>query len=172
MNNSYNQFSSGDIEFKKVSCPKMQSSFNLSEPAAQPDSGFNLEKIKDILLERDTLLLIGLVVLLFGLYFGISFGGMKLLGGEKKPIVFVLYYVDWCPHCQSVKPEWEKLENDKELKDKDIVIKKVDCEDNQKLIEKKNIEGFPTIMISKNGKEEPYNGGREYADFKGFLLSQ
>ena len=170
MNNNYNQFANENIPFKKVSCPKMSDEFNL---AAEPkESGFSLEKLKDVLLERDTLLLIGLVVILFGLYFGITFGGVKLLGGEKKPIVFVLYYVDWCPHCQSVKPEWEKLENDKELKNKYIVIKKVNCEDNQDLIENKNIEGFPTILINKNGKEEPYNGGREYADFKNYLLAQ
>ena len=29
-------------------------------------------------------------------------------GGD---VVIVLFYVDWCPHCVSTKPEWNKLVN-------------------------------------------------------------
>ena len=91
----------------------------------------------------------------------------KIAGGKKANITFILYYVDWCPHCKTVKPEWEKLENDKSFKN--ITIKKINCEEDEKAAEKNNIEGFPTILFSKNGKVESYEGGREYSDFKQFL---
>ena len=90
----------------------------------------------------------------------------KITGGNKN-ITFTLYYVDWCPHCKSIKPDWKKLENDNELKH--ITITKVNCEENEAIVQEKNIEGFPTILLNNNGKEEAYNGGREYADFKEYL---
>ena len=91
----------------------------------------------------------------------------KIAGGKKANITFILYYVDWCPHCKTVKPECEKLENDKSFKN--ITIKKINCEEDEKAAEENNIEGFPTILFSKNGKVESYEGGREYGDFKQFL---
>jgi len=90
----------------------------------------------------------------------------KITGGNKN-ITFTLYYVDWCPHCKSIKPDWDKLEKDNDLKH--ITITKVNCEENEAIVQEKNIEGFPTILLNNNGKEEAYNGGREYADFKEYL---
>lgn len=94
----------------------------------------------------------------------------KLFSGgsvDDEKITFTLYYVEWCPHCQVVKPEWEKLENDEELKHINIV--KINCEENEDVVNEKNIEGFPTILLTHNGKETGYNGNREYADFKNYL---
>ena len=94
----------------------------------------------------------------------------SLTGGKSKDqTTFILYYVEWCPHCQVVKPEWKKLEEDKELKH--ITISKINCEENEDIVKEKNIEGFPTILLTHNGKEIGYNGGREYADFKNYLLN-
>ena len=90
-------------------------------------------------------------------------------GGSAKndEIIFTLYYVDWCPHCQVVKPEWKKLEKDEELKH--ITIVKINCEENEEIVNEKSIEGFPTILLTHNGKETGYNGAREYSDFKNYL---
>jgi len=96
----------------------------------------------------------------------ITSGFEKITGGNKN-VTFTLYYVDWCPHCKSIKPDWDKLENDNELKH--ITITKVNCEENEAIVQEKNIEGFPTILLNNNGKEEVYNGGREYGDFKTYL---
>lgn len=94
--------------------------------------------------------------------------GQGIHGGNKE-VTFTLYYVDWCPHCKTVKPEWKKLESDSELKH--ININKINCEDNESIAKEKNIEGFPTILLNNNGKEVAYNGAREYTDFKKFLQS-
>ena len=94
----------------------------------------------------------------------------KIKGGENNEAMFVLYYVDWCPHCKVVKPEWEKLENDTSIKN--VAITKVNCEKEEKAAEENNIEGFPTILFKQNNKVEAYEGGREYGDFKKFLMSK
>tara|TARA_Y100000389_G_scaffold39622_1_gene34070 strand:+ start:239 stop:697 length:459 start_codon:yes stop_codon:yes gene_type:complete len=93
----------------------------------------------------------------------------KNLVGGSKGVTFTLYYVEWCPHCKVVKPEWKKLENDPDLEH--ITIVKINCEENESVVQEKNIEGFPTILLNNNGKEEAYNGNREYADFKNYLLN-
>ena len=94
----------------------------------------------------------------------------KIKGGENNAAMFVLYYVDWCPHCKVVKPEREKLENDTSIKN--VAITKVNCEKDEKAAEENNIEGFPTILFTQNNKVEAYEGGREYEDFKKFLMSK
>ena len=114
------------------------------------------------------LMVIGALIILYSF---ISMNKKKTInGGNKEKISFILYYVDWCPHCKSIKPEWSRLEKDIEFKD--ILISKINCEENTEVVKKLDIEGYPTILFTKNGKTEPYNGGREYSDFKEFLKSQ
>jgi thiol-disulfide isomerase/thioredoxin len=63
----------------------------------------------------------------------------------------VLFYADWCGHCNAMKPEWnkavKKLANSKHINIADInsnVIKQV--------TPKPEIEGFPTIKMYNNGQ--------------------
>jgi thioredoxin-like negative regulator of GroEL len=63
----------------------------------------------------------------------------------------VLFYADWCGHCNAMKPEWNKavkqLANSKHINIADInsnVIKQV--------TPKPEIEGFPTIKMYNNGQ--------------------
>ncbi len=112
--------------------------------------------------------LLYLFIILFGiivLYFMFCKKPLKI-GGSKNDI-FVLYYVDWCPHCRNIKPEWSKLE--KENLD-NVTIKKINCEENEKISQEKNIEGFPTIQLEKaNGEIIPYEDNRDYDSFIVFL---
>ena len=92
-------------------------------------------------------------------------------GGNNDKSIFVLYYVNWCPHCRVVKPEWDKLEQDNDLNN--VIIKKINCEENEKIAEEKNIEGFPTIQLEyTNGEVKSYDGERNYAGFKEFLNNE
>ena len=111
-----------------------------------------------------------LLIITFVLFFITGKVTNKIKGGENNEAMFVLYYVDWCPHCKVVKPEWEKLENDTSIKN--VAITKVNCEKEEKAAEENNIEGFPTILFKQNNKVEAYEGGREYGDFKKFLMSK
>lgn len=69
----------------------------------------------------------------------------------------VLYYAEWCGHCNAMKPEWEKVvEKFKETGKINIADVKSDFIDS--LLHKPKIEGFPTINM--------YNKGREVAKFE------
>ena len=67
----------------------------------------------------------------------------------------VLYHVDWCGHCQKVKPIWKELKD--EYSDR-VTFEDKDCEDdeNTELCKKEVSEGYPTIKL--NGEE--YSGER------------
>ena len=71
----------------------------------------------------------------------------------------VLYYAEWCGHCNAMKPEWEKVVE--KLKDSgkiNIADVKSDVIDALTSKPKPIIEGFPTIKM--------YNKGREVAKFE------
>ena len=105
------------------------------------------------------------------LYF--CFCKKSIKGGNKtkEEVIFILYYVDWCPHCQVIKPEWEKLENDTSIKN--VQIKKLNCDNDPKLAEEKEIQGFPTIQLEYiNGTVKPYNCERNLRGFKDFLNNE
>ena len=97
----------------------------------------------------------------------------KLNPGEND-VMIVLFYVDWCPHCVSTKPEWAKLQNkmnNKKVNGKNVQVKAVNCEGSkveEEAAKDNNINGFPTIKLLKNNETVDYNGERNaeaMADF-------
>ena len=81
---------------------------------------------------------------------------MDLNNNSKKVI---LYYADWCGHCTTFKPKWEKLKE--YFKNHGIKAEQYE----QKLIDKSTmdtIKGFPTIKVETNNNELiEYKGERE-----------
>ena len=71
-------------------------------------------------------------------------------------------------------PEWDKLQKMK-VKNKNgeiVKIHKVNCDENQEVSKKHNIQGFPTIKYCPKGMGGnciPYQGAREANDFINFL---
>ena len=82
----------------------------------------------------------------------------------------VLFYAMWCPHCKALMPEWNKLE--KQMQGSNVDVKKVDCEKNPEEAKKNNVDGFPTILLFKDGKSVPYEGDRTADAIKDFISSQ
>tara|TARA_B100000035_G_scaffold313051_1_gene325870 strand:- start:48 stop:461 length:414 start_codon:yes stop_codon:yes gene_type:complete len=108
------------------------------------------------------LLVVGLVVYYVYKHFFLK---EDMENGENGVLRF--FYADWCPHCNSVKPEWEKLT--KKYKGQ-TQLKKVDCSNGRPSIAKKlNVEGFPTFILSKNGKNIEYDGERTTNGLLSFL---
>ena len=64
----------------------------------------------------------------------------------------VLYYAEWCGHCKTMKPEWNKVVN-KMKKHNNINIAEIESNHIDKLSNKPTIQGFPTIKMYNNGKE-------------------
>ena len=77
----------------------------------------------------------------------------------------VEYYHPNCGHCQTLKPEWEKMcfEISKNYRGK-ATIAAVDCSDQEMLNRlqiEKNFQGFPTIFHMRDGRAvQEYQGER------------
>ena len=80
----------------------------------------------------------------------------------------VLYYVPWCPHCKNMMPEWNKLEQSMNGYSQ-TNVNKVNCEENPEEAKKNNVDGFPTIILFKDGKSIPYEGDRSAEAIKDFV---
>jgi thiol-disulfide isomerase/thioredoxin len=94
-----------------------------------------------------------------------SYGGAKkaLKQGTKQKPVLVIYYAEWCGHCQRRKELWSKFES--QFGDK-VKVYKLES----KHLQGGEITGFPTYQINKgNGvqtmgakeEEEPETMKRE-----------
>jgi len=78
----------------------------------------------------------------------------------------VLFYADWCGHCKKLMPEWDKAADEVNKKDKPRMIK-VDVGGKeaaqQELVKKYGVDGYPTIILFKDGQWNAYNGDRTKA---------
>lgn len=74
------------------------------------------------------------------------------------PIKVQLYHANWCGHCKSFMPEWEKFVEEAEKNG--VTCESFEADKDKQEVEQANISGFPTIVIITNGTKEDYNGPR------------
>ena len=75
--------------------------------------------------------------------------------------VTVAYYtLNGCPHCTAFNPEWDAFVSQAKAAG-GITTMKYDARENREEVEKAGVDGFPTIIITKNGKSETYEGARK-----------
>jgi protein disulfide-isomerase A1 len=79
---------------------------------------------------------------------------------EKTPLVLVDFYAPWCGHCKQLAPEYAAAA--KILQAEGVPLAKVDAADeqNQKLAEQYDVQGFPTLKLFKRKKASDYIGER------------
>lgn len=82
----------------------------------------------------------------------------------SKVATLMLFYVDWCPHCKTAKPEWENLKEEyegKEINGYTMSFIEHNCtnesEEVSSLMDKYNIEGYPTIKLLKDNQVIEYD---------------
>ena len=92
-------------------------------------------------------------------------------GFENGGYQFVMYGVDWCPHCVSAKPKFAELGPKMTIDGKEVVCKIVNPEKEPNAVAGKKIEGYPTFhLYDSEGKlVKEYNGPREKSGFLKFL---
>jgi hypothetical protein len=78
---------------------------------------------------------------------------------QDKQAELLFFYADWCPHCKTAKPVWEKLKEqyqNKMIHGYHIIFTEVNCTnetaETEQMMNKYNIEGFPTIKLLKDGQ--------------------
>ena len=87
----------------------------------------------------------------------------------SKQDVFILYYADWCGHCQAMKPNWQEAKVGLKKSCPHVLVKEINAGDNSEIAAKENIEGFPTVLLKcKDGKRREYNGDRSAGDLEKF----
>ena len=96
------------------------------------------------------------------------------LEAKSEEVVMVLFFVNWCPHCKTFKPTWEKASselNNTTVNGKSVRFVSVDCEEKPELGEKYNVEGYPTIKVFTEGNVEEYDGDRSLSGIKSYVNS-
>jgi thiol-disulfide isomerase/thioredoxin len=90
---------------------------------------------------------------------------------DKRPIL-MLYHMTLCPHCQILKPTWEKVK--RKLKSGDgLQVVEVEYSNLSALpTSLRQIRGFPTIQMIEHGKvKQEYFGDRSMNSIVDFALS-
>ena len=62
-----------------------------------------------------------------------------------------LYYTEWCGYSQRFLPVWAEFEQYAASNNLNIKLNKIDCDKEKEKCQ--SIPGFPTIILSKNGKQ-------------------
>lgn len=88
----------------------------------------------------------------------------------------MLFYVDWCPHCKTAKPEWNKLKEQyegKSINGYNIVFTEYNCTnetpETEELMNKYKIEGYPTIKLVKDNQIIEYDAKPTKSTLEQFL---
>lgn len=92
----------------------------------------------------------------------------------QKTNIFTMYYMNGCPHCESILPEYKNFVASGQftLGGKNTQIRMLEQADPAAApeLEARNVKGFPTfIMETTDGKFVEYQGDRSVSAIKSFI---
>jgi thiol-disulfide isomerase/thioredoxin len=83
---------------------------------------------------------------------------------DDKEAELLFFYAEWCPHCKTAKPVWESLKSqyeNKTINGYKVIFTEINCTTEnaevEKMMDKYNVEGFPTIKMLKDGQIIEYD---------------
>jgi len=95
---------------------------------------------------------------------------------SNKTATLMLFYVDWCPHCKTAKPEWEALKSKyegKSINGYTVNFVEYNCTEEtaevSQLMDKYHIEGYPTIKLLKDNQVIEYDAKPTKSTMEQFL---
>ncbi|KAG5649024.1 hypothetical protein DXG03_000373 [Asterophora parasitica] len=86
------------------------------------------------------------------------------------PLLLVEFFAPWCGHCKALAPHYEEAATT--LKEKNIQLASVDCVDEADLCQSKEVQGYPTLKVYKNGKPTDYAGPRKADGIISYMVKQ
>jgi thiol-disulfide isomerase/thioredoxin len=151
-----------------------------------------VSKIRSWFNFRTIIILLVIVVIVIGAYYiykshtsktsestyrsNTTAGGNMNVPSNGKEAEIMLFYVDWCPHCKTAKPEWEQVKTEYENKTINgyhVVFTEVNCTnetpDVEKMIQNYKIDGYPTIKTLKDGQVVEFDAKPTKANLEQFL---
>jgi hypothetical protein len=94
----------------------------------------------------------------------------------SKEAEMILFYVDWCPHCKTAKPEWDQVKAEyqgKTINGYKVIFTEINCTNEsaeiENVIKTYKIEGYPTIKLIKDGQIIEYDAKPTKATMEQFL---
>ena len=91
----------------------------------------------------------------------------------KRVPSIVLFYADWCGHCNNFKPEWKKFERlaRQQHKDNDFMLARVNHSYINEIDGYSSVDGYPTIYHLVNGKHNKnFSNNRDVNGLIEFLM--
>jgi len=81
----------------------------------------------------------------------------------------MLFHADWCGHCQSFMPTFDKFSEN--INKNKLNIIKFNADTNKKYVSAFNVEGFPTLLLHDPNSKRfiDYNGDRSMGDLVKFV---
>lgn len=68
---------------------------------------------------------------------------------SQEGLSLIDFYADWCGPCKMVSPIVDEIAEERS----DVVVGKVNVDDNPELASKCGVMSIPTLVVIKNGKE-------------------
>ena len=103
-------------------------------------------------------------------------GSSDSSSSNGKTAELMLFYADWCPHCKTAKPIWDDLKNEyqnKTINGYQVIFTEINCTTEsaevEEMMNKYNVEGFPTIKLLKDGQIIEYDAKPSKATLTQFL---
>jgi hypothetical protein len=103
-------------------------------------------------------------------------GGLKMDPFEDlgKTAKFTLYYMNGCPHCEVIKPEFKEFVAAGQFMSngKPVTIRMLEQSEAGSEIDAKGIQGFPSFWLTTaDGKDIEYRGDRSVPQYKSFITA-
>jgi thiol-disulfide isomerase/thioredoxin len=100
----------------------------------------------------------------------------EVSSASSKQAELLFFYADWCPHCKAAKPIWNDIKSEfqnKTVNGYNVLFTEINCTsenaETEQMMNKYNIEGFPTIKLLKDGQIIEYDAKPTKETLREFL---
>jgi thiol-disulfide isomerase/thioredoxin len=114
------------------------------------------------------------VLIIISVFLYYQFFKKKEVKTENKTETCDIYYfyTSWCPYCIKARPEWDKFKkywNNKKKGNYVLLFSEVDCDKNESLALKYEVEKYPCIKLVKDGNVYDYDAKPTLENLNQFL---